>query len=144
MEHLRRRDDWVNLLQKVSLVLFPLNPVLDRIEKRLCMERELRDETVLRFTQAPKAYASCRLSTSGAFHAAGKNVAGIAGMGAAVGIGKSCASHSSTIQCFPGPWSGKIGGGFTGAWVTRRRGKSVPLPANCFFYVFASVGKRIG
>ena len=40
MEHLRRRDDWVNLLQKVSLVLFPLNPVLHWIEKRLCMERE--------------------------------------------------------------------------------------------------------
>jgi len=60
MEHLRRRDDWVNLLQKVSLVLFPLNPVLHWIEKRLCMERELAcDESVLRFTQAPKAYASC-------------------------------------------------------------------------------------
>ncbi|MFZ0516784.1 MAG: M56 family metallopeptidase [Acidobacteriaceae bacterium] len=60
MEHLRRGDDWVNLLQKVSLVLFPLNPVLHWIEKRLCIERELAcDESVLRFTQAPKAYASC-------------------------------------------------------------------------------------
>lgn len=60
MEHLRRGDDWVNLLQKVSLVLFPLNPVLHWIEKRLCIERELAcDEGVLSFTQAPKAYASC-------------------------------------------------------------------------------------
>jgi beta-lactamase regulating signal transducer with metallopeptidase domain len=60
MEHLRRGDDWVNLLQKVSLVLFPLNPVLHWIEKRLCIERELAcDESVLSFTQAPKAYASC-------------------------------------------------------------------------------------
>jgi beta-lactamase regulating signal transducer with metallopeptidase domain len=60
MEHLRRGDDWANLLQKVSLVIFPLNPVLHWIEKRLCIERELAcDESVLRFTQAPKAYASC-------------------------------------------------------------------------------------
>ncbi|MGB7267541.1 MAG: M56 family metallopeptidase, partial [Terracidiphilus sp.] len=27
-EHLRRRDDWTNLLQKISLVLLPLNPAL--------------------------------------------------------------------------------------------------------------------
>jgi beta-lactamase regulating signal transducer with metallopeptidase domain len=60
MEHLRRGDDWINLLQKVSLVLFPLNPVLHWIERRLCIERELAcDESVLRFTQAPKAYATC-------------------------------------------------------------------------------------
>lgn len=60
MEHLRRGDDWINLLQKLSLVLFPLNPVLRWIERRLCIERELAcDESVLRFTQAPKAYATC-------------------------------------------------------------------------------------
>jgi beta-lactamase regulating signal transducer with metallopeptidase domain len=60
MEHLRRRDDWINLLQKISLVLFPLNPVLQWIDHRLCIERELAcDEGVLRFTQAPKAYATC-------------------------------------------------------------------------------------
>ena len=27
-EHLRRGDDWINLLQKVGLALFPLNPAL--------------------------------------------------------------------------------------------------------------------
>jgi len=27
-EHLRRRDDWTNLLQKICLALFPLNPGL--------------------------------------------------------------------------------------------------------------------
>ncbi len=60
MEHLRRGDDWINLLQKLSLVLFPLNPALRWIERRLCVERELAcDESVLRFTQAPKAYATC-------------------------------------------------------------------------------------
>jgi hypothetical protein len=58
--HLRRRDDWINLLQKLSLVLVPLNPVLLWIERRLCLERELAcDDDVLRLTKAPKAYATC-------------------------------------------------------------------------------------
>jgi hypothetical protein len=60
MGHLRRADDWINLLQKLGLVLFPLNPALMWIEKRLCFERELAcDDGVLRLTQAPKAYATC-------------------------------------------------------------------------------------
>jgi hypothetical protein len=41
MEHLRRGDDWTNLLQKLSLVVFPLNPALIWIERQLCLEREL-------------------------------------------------------------------------------------------------------
>ena len=41
MEHLRRGDDWTNLLQKLSLVVFPLNPALIWIERQLCVEREL-------------------------------------------------------------------------------------------------------
>jgi BlaR1 peptidase M56 len=58
--HLRRADDWINLLQKIGLVLFPLNPALMWIEKRLCFERELAcDDGVLRLTRAPKAYAIC-------------------------------------------------------------------------------------
>jgi hypothetical protein len=58
--HLRRGDDWVNLLQKICLVLVPLNPALLWIERRLCLERELAcDDDVLRLTQAPKAYATC-------------------------------------------------------------------------------------
>lgn len=58
--HLRRRDDWINLLQKIGLVLFPLNPSLLWIERRLCFERELAcDDGVLRLTKAPKAYATC-------------------------------------------------------------------------------------
>jgi beta-lactamase regulating signal transducer with metallopeptidase domain len=58
--HLRRRDDWINLLQKVSLVLVPLNPALMWIERQLCLERELAcDDDVLRLTKAPKAYAMC-------------------------------------------------------------------------------------
>lgn len=58
--HLRRRDDWMNLAQKIGLVLFPLNPALVWIERRLCFERELAcDDDVLRMTRAPKAYARC-------------------------------------------------------------------------------------
>ena len=60
MEHLRRRDDWTNLLQKLSLVVFPLNPALIWIERQLCMERELAcDDRVLKATGARKAYAAC-------------------------------------------------------------------------------------
>jgi beta-lactamase regulating signal transducer with metallopeptidase domain len=59
LEHLRRSDDWTNLLQKLALVLFPLNPVLLWVERRLCLERELAcDDGVLRATRAPKAYAT--------------------------------------------------------------------------------------
>jgi hypothetical protein len=58
--HLRRGDDWINLLQKIGLVLFPLNPALLWIERRLCFERELAcDDGVLQQTKAPKAYATC-------------------------------------------------------------------------------------
>jgi beta-lactamase regulating signal transducer with metallopeptidase domain len=60
MEHLRRNDDWTNLMQKLGLVLFPVNPVLLWIERRLCVERELAcDDGVLRSTGANKAYATC-------------------------------------------------------------------------------------
>jgi hypothetical protein len=62
--HLGRADDWMNLLQKIALVVFPLNPVLTWVERRLCLERELAvDESVLRACAgkagAAKAYAAC-------------------------------------------------------------------------------------
>ena len=60
IEHLRRRDDWTNLLQKMGLVLFPLNPALLWVERRLCAERELAcDDRVLRSSFGRKAYAIC-------------------------------------------------------------------------------------
>jgi beta-lactamase regulating signal transducer with metallopeptidase domain len=59
-EHLRRADDWTNLAQKLGLILFPVNPVLLWLEKRLCFEREMAcDEGVVQKTQAPRAYAIC-------------------------------------------------------------------------------------
>jgi hypothetical protein len=62
--HLGRADDWMNLLQKIALVVFPLNPALAWVERRLCFERELAvDERVLRAfagkAGAAKAYAAC-------------------------------------------------------------------------------------
>jgi beta-lactamase regulating signal transducer with metallopeptidase domain len=63
MEHLRRGDDWTNLLHKVGLILFPLNPALVWIERRLCREREMAcDEAVVRITGAPRAYAAALTS----------------------------------------------------------------------------------
>jgi beta-lactamase regulating signal transducer with metallopeptidase domain len=60
MEHLSRGDDWTNLLQKVGLVLFPLNPALLWVERRLCHERELAcDDRVLSSCHGRKAYAIC-------------------------------------------------------------------------------------
>ncbi len=62
-EHLRRCDDWSNLAQKLCLALFPLNPALLWIERRLCREREMAcDEGVIRITRAPRAYAACLAS----------------------------------------------------------------------------------
>ncbi len=60
LEHLRRRDDWTNLFGRLALVVFPLNPVLLWLERRLATERELAcDDRVLEATGARKAYATC-------------------------------------------------------------------------------------
>jgi beta-lactamase regulating signal transducer with metallopeptidase domain len=62
-EHLRRRDDWTNLAQKILIVAFPLNPALWWMERKLCREREMAcDEGVVRVTHAPRAYAACLAS----------------------------------------------------------------------------------
>jgi beta-lactamase regulating signal transducer with metallopeptidase domain len=59
-EHLRRRDDWINLLQKIGLALFPLNPALFWVDRRLGLERELAcDAGVVAATSAPFDYAHC-------------------------------------------------------------------------------------
>jgi Zn-dependent protease with chaperone function len=62
--HLGRADDWMNLFQKIALVLFPINPALAWVERRLCFERELAvDERVLAALAgkagAAKSYAAC-------------------------------------------------------------------------------------
>jgi beta-lactamase regulating signal transducer with metallopeptidase domain len=58
-QHLRRGDDWTNLLQKLVLIVFPLSPALLWIDRRLSLTREMAcDEGVVKITQAPRAYAS--------------------------------------------------------------------------------------
>ena len=60
MEHLRRGDDWANLLQQISLVLLPWNPAVLWVSRRLSLERELAcDDAVMRATNARKSYAAC-------------------------------------------------------------------------------------
>ena len=60
LEHLRRRDDWLNLIQKVGLVLFPLNPGLLWVDRKLSVERELAcDAGVVASTAQPLEYARC-------------------------------------------------------------------------------------
>jgi hypothetical protein len=60
MEHLRRRDQWTNLLQQASLVLLPWNPAVLWLNRQRCFERELAcDDGVLRATNSRKTYAAC-------------------------------------------------------------------------------------
>lgn len=59
-EHLRRRDDWMNLLQQVALLVLPLHPALLWLNCRLNLQRELAcDAAVIVRTAEPIAYANC-------------------------------------------------------------------------------------
>ncbi|SEC49963.1 M56 family metallopeptidase [Terriglobus roseus] len=58
-EHLRRRDDWVNLLLQFGLVLVPLNPALHWLNRSIGIQRELAcDAEVVASTAEPLAYAA--------------------------------------------------------------------------------------
>jgi len=61
--HLRRWDDWTNLVQKMVRALFFFHPVVWWIENRLSVEREMAcDDAVLAETANPHGYASCLVS----------------------------------------------------------------------------------
>jgi beta-lactamase regulating signal transducer with metallopeptidase domain len=61
--HLRRWDDWTNLVQKVTRSVFFFHPAVWWIEKRLSVEREMAcDDVVLREASNPAGYASCLVS----------------------------------------------------------------------------------
>jgi beta-lactamase regulating signal transducer with metallopeptidase domain len=61
--HLRRFDDWTNLLQKLVRTVFFFHPAVWWIEKKLSLEREMAcDEVVLAQTANPQAYAECLVS----------------------------------------------------------------------------------
>jgi beta-lactamase regulating signal transducer with metallopeptidase domain len=60
LAHLRRRDDWTNLVQKIVKALFFFHPAVWWIEKNLSLEREMAcDDAVLAATAQPRAYAEC-------------------------------------------------------------------------------------
>jgi beta-lactamase regulating signal transducer with metallopeptidase domain len=62
-EHLRRGDDWTNLIQKMVRALFFFHPAVWWIENRLSVEREMAcDDAVLAQTSDPRGYAACLVS----------------------------------------------------------------------------------
>lgn len=61
--HLRRWDDWTNLLQKVLRAIFFFHPAIWWIDSRLCLEREMAcDDMVLAATNDARGYAECLVS----------------------------------------------------------------------------------
>ena len=65
LAHLRRRDDWTNLVQKIVGALLFFHPAVWWIEKKLALEREMAcDDLVLAQAKAtsPRAYAECLVS----------------------------------------------------------------------------------
>ncbi len=61
--HLRRWDDWTNLIQKIVRALFFFHPAVWWIENQLSVEREMAcDDAVLAETANPHGYASCLVS----------------------------------------------------------------------------------
>jgi beta-lactamase regulating signal transducer with metallopeptidase domain len=60
LAHLRRRDDWTNLAQKVLKALLFFLPSVWWIERRLSLEREMAcDDAVLAHSGTPRGYAEC-------------------------------------------------------------------------------------
>jgi beta-lactamase regulating signal transducer with metallopeptidase domain len=60
LAHLRRRDDWTNLAQKVLKALLFFLPSAWWIERRLSLDREMAcDEAVLAHSGTPHGYAEC-------------------------------------------------------------------------------------
>jgi Zn-dependent protease with chaperone function len=61
--HLRRWDDWTNLLQRMVRAVFLFHPAVWWIEKRLTLEREMAcDDAVLATTDNPHGYAKCLIA----------------------------------------------------------------------------------
>jgi beta-lactamase regulating signal transducer with metallopeptidase domain len=60
LAHLRRRDDWTNLAQKVLKAMLFFLPSVWWIERRLSLDREMAcDDAVLAHSGTPRRYAEC-------------------------------------------------------------------------------------
>ncbi len=58
--HLRRRDDWTNLIQQVVKAVFFFHPAVWWIGREASLEREIAcDDAVIAETDSPRAYAEC-------------------------------------------------------------------------------------
>jgi bla regulator protein blaR1 len=68
--HLRRFDDWSNLLQKVLRALLFFHPAIWWIDSRLSIEREMScDDMVLAQSRSARQYAACLVSLAEKTHA---------------------------------------------------------------------------
>lgn len=60
MAHLRRWDDWTNLIQQAVKAVFFFHPAVWWIERKVALEREMAcDDAVLAETDSPRSYAEC-------------------------------------------------------------------------------------
>lgn len=60
LAHLRRRDDWTNLVQKIVKAVLFFHPGIWWIERELSLQREMAcDDKVLEHTDSPRTYAEC-------------------------------------------------------------------------------------
>ncbi len=60
LAHLRRWDDWTNLVQKIVKAVWFFHPAVWWIERRISLEREMAcDDVVLAQTENPRSYAEC-------------------------------------------------------------------------------------
>ncbi|MGE5570394.1 MAG: M56 family metallopeptidase [Rhodospirillales bacterium] len=60
LAHIRRWDDWTNLVQKLAEAVFFFNPAVLWIARRLNLEREIAcDDWVVSMTGAARPYAAC-------------------------------------------------------------------------------------
>src|SRR5262249_6879876 len=60
LAHLRRWDDWTNLIQKVVKAMLFFHPGIWWIERKLSLDREMAcEETVLSQVPEPRMYAQC-------------------------------------------------------------------------------------
>ena len=59
LAHLRRRDDWTNLAQKLIEAMLPIQPAVYWIGHRMCIEREMAcDDWVIAITGRARPYAA--------------------------------------------------------------------------------------
>jgi hypothetical protein len=60
LAHLRRWDDWTNLVQRFLKAILFFHPAVWWMEERISLEREMAcDDAVLAETASPRAYAEC-------------------------------------------------------------------------------------